>query len=297
MTIERTYPAKLLLFGEYTVLNGSQALAVPLRAWFGQWVHGPGQTDDDPAIIDYAGWLAKEQIISTNTMQAMVDDHRTGWRYAANIPIGYGLGSSGAFVAALYDRYVAGPGDASPMEIMARMEGYFHGTSSGMDPMVALTAMAAYKDEVGASHMIEDPGWPAGMHVYLLDSGIGRTTAPLVVTYKAMCEDPAFLKRVMHELRPMVELAIHAYLQQASDLLLQAISEIALFQRTHFQAMIPPAVRARWDALSALPGVRVKLCGAGGGGYFLVISDHALHAPDLIRIHPVSDPSDNHYPG
>ena len=297
MTIERTYPAKLLLFGEYTVLNGSQALAVPLHAWFGQWVHDPGQMDDDPAIIDYAGWLAKEDIISTTTMQAMVDDHRAGWRYAANIPIGYGLGSSGAFVAALYDRYVAGPGDESPTAIMARMEGYFHGTSSGMDPMVALTAMAAYKDETGASHMIGDPGWPAGMHVYLLDSGIGRTTAPLVVTYKAMCEDPAFLKRVMHELRPMVELAIHAYLQQATDLLHQAINAIAVFQRTQFRAMIPPAVEARWDALSAIPGVRVKLCGAGGGGFFLVISDHALNASDLTCIHPEPVRSDNQYPG
>lgn len=286
MTIERTYPAKLLLFGEYTVLNGSQALAVPLRAWSGRWARSTGQMNDDPAIIDYAAWLSKENIITKDTERVMLDDHRAGWRYAANIPIGYGLGSSGAFVAALYDRYVAGPGDASPMAIMARMEGYFHGTSSGMDPMVALTAMAAYKDEAGASHMIGDPGWPAGTHVYLLDSGIGRSTAPLVVTYKAMCEDPQFLRQVRHELRPMVELAIHAYLQQAPDLLHQAIAAIALFQRRHFRAMIPPAVEARWDALSAMPGVQVKLCGAGGGGFFLVISTHALQAPDLICIHP-----------
>jgi mevalonate kinase len=297
MTIERTYPAKLLLFGEYTVLNGSQALAVPLRAWSGQWMKDTGQRDDDPAIIDYAGWLVNGKLITADTGQAMLDDHRAGWRYTASIPIGYGLGSSGAFVAALYDRYVAGPGDTSPMEIMARMEGYFHGTSSGMDPMVALTAMAAYKDETGASHMIGDPGWPAGMHVYLLDSGIGRTTAPLVVTYKAMCDDPAFLRRVMRELRPMVELAIHAYLQQASDLLHQAIAEIALFQRQYFHPMIPPAVGERWDALSALPGVRVKLCGAGGGGFFLVISDHVLDESDLIGIHPMSEPRDNHYVG
>lgn len=297
MDVERTYPAKLLLFGEYTVLNGSQALAVPLHAWFGQWVRNVGQTDDDPAIIDYAEWLVKEGMITKEVERTMLDDHRAGWRYAANIPIGYGLGSSGAFVAALYDRYVAGPGDASPMAIMARMEGYFHGTSSGMDPMVALTAMAAYKDEAGASHMIEDPGWPAGMHVYLLDSGIGRSTAPLVVTYKAMCADPLFLGQVRHELRPMVELAIHAYLQQAPDLLQQAVAAISLFQYMHFRAMIPPAVEARWDALSAMPGVHVKLCGAGGGGFFLVISAHALHEPDLIRIHSGSVRSDNPYPG
>jgi hypothetical protein len=36
--------------------------------------------------------------------------------------------------------------------------------------------------------------------------------------------------------------------------------------------MIPDVIRDHWDALATLPGTYIKLCGAGGGGYFLVIS-------------------------
>ena len=35
--MNKTYPAKLLIFGEYTIINNSEALAIPLRRFGGEW--------------------------------------------------------------------------------------------------------------------------------------------------------------------------------------------------------------------------------------------------------------------
>lgn len=287
MKSERIYPSKLLLFGEYTVLSGSQALAVPLYRWKGRWMEGVIDNHTAADFHGYVDWLQAQGVANEAMAAAMRMEFGQGLRYSADIPIGYGLGSSGAYVAALYDRYMAGHGDADAMTTMARMEGYFHGSSSGMDPLVALTAKAAFKDDHGAFKLLDDPGWPEGFYVYLIDSGIGRTTAPLVKAYKQMCADTDFALRMERELRPVVELAIHAYLLQASDLLEQAVAVIGMLQRRYFSAMIPVAVGKRWDELINREGVYMKLCGAGGGGFFLVISRMPLTGGDLICIHPV----------
>jgi mevalonate kinase len=68
----------------------------------------------------------------------MTADFEKGWSFNSSIPIGHGVGSSGAYVAAVYDRYLAGKKHfdyASPSTTMANMEAFFHGSSSGMDPV------------------------------------------------------------------------------------------------------------------------------------------------------------------
>jgi len=280
----RTYPAKLLLFGEYTVLHGSQALAVPLTRYGGRWERSADPVGPDPDFIRYVGWLGQEGIVPSEAAIRMEQEHLDGWRFVSDIPMGFGLGSSGAYVAAMFDRYMASSYVGSPMEGMARMESYFHGASSGLDPLVAYSRQAAYKDENGIYHLVDDPGWPQGLHGYLFDSGQSRTTAPLVAAYRASLENPGFRDTIERELRPMVEMAIHAYLQGAPGLLWQAIQAVSEMQRIYFKAMIPGDVARMWDALATNDHVRMKLCGAGGGGFFLVLADRPLDDGNLIPL-------------
>lgn len=272
----RIYPSKLLLFGEYTVLNGSQALAVPITHWKGEWIEGESKTiEEDAPILAYVDWLKKNDIISAASAAHIINDAEEGWHYEADIPIGYGLGSSGAFVAALYDRYITKENSASPMSdllMLSRMEGYFHGSSSGMDPMVSFSSEAVYKNESGVFQSVKDPGWPEGYQVYLLDSGVERSTGPLVQIYKELLRDPEFKLKIELNLVPVVEHAIHFYLSGSGQMLEDCLSVISQFQREHFSMLIPDLVKERWDELSEIPGVYVKFCGAGGGGYFQVIS-------------------------
>lgn len=287
--LSRTFPAKLLLFGEYTVLTGSQALAVPLTRWKGIWDQGPATTTVDSFFTAYIQWLETHQLITLKARERMLEENKAGWRYTADIPIGYGLGSSGAFVAALHERYLKQE-DAPPekiREMLADMEGYFHGSSSGMDPMVSLSQQAVHKDDQGIFHARTDPGWPVGYGVYLLDSGHDRATGPLVHQYKEFLRDEAWHRILFRELMPMVDHAIHFYLMGTSQMLEECLAIISRIQRECFEFLIPETIRHQWDRLVSIPGVYVKLCGAGGGGYFLVVQTSAQTEPlmpDLIRI-------------
>lgn len=283
-----SFPAKLLLFGEYTVLDGSQALAVPLQRWTGKWQKHDVNTQMS-LVPEYFRWLGKVEMINDETYNWMVREHEEGLSYDADIPVGYGVGSSGAYVAAVYDRYIrSGENDTNKSsEIMARMEAYFHGSSSGMDPLVSYSGKAVHKNEKGLLQTIDDKGWPEGYKIYLLDSGMVRSTSSLVNRYKERTEDHKTTRKIKRKLIPVVDHAIHNYMEGNSKKLKQHLGEISTLQRECFEEIIPDNVKSQWDDLASQPGVYVKLCGAGGGGYFLVVTSGERDSPasDLISIH------------
>jgi len=219
----------------------------------------------------------------------MMEDAKNGWTFSSSIPIGHGVGSSGAYVAAVFDRYLSEKNihanqDAS--QIMAAMEAFFHGSSSGMDPLVSLERKAVLKDDQGAFHVIDNTGWPDGYKVYLWDSGISRTTGPLVSVYKNKTQDISFQTSIHHGLIPMVDHAIHFYIHQAAAMLEECMSVISQFQKTFFTEMIPDPVMQVWDEVMKINGVYMKLCGAGGGGFYLIISTQGedVILPGILRI-------------
>jgi len=280
------FPAKLLLFGEYTVLDGSQALSVPLPHLTGKW-NKQEESGQMSLIPEYYRWLQKVDLADEQTYEKMVAEFEDGWTYESNIPVGYGVGSSGAYVAAMYDRYINnGEKDINKAtEKMAQMEAYFHGSSSGMDPLVSYTGKAVYKNEKGDFQLLDNIGWPEGFKVYLLDSGIPRETASLVNRYKERTEDKTVTEKIKQHLVPMVENAIHCYLEGENQKLEECVGVISQFQRENFKEVIPDAVQKLWDEISSRPGVYMKLCGAGGGGYYLVIdSKGRLDAKGLVPI-------------
>src|SRR5687768_11099980 len=168
------FPAKLLLFGEYTVLNGSQALSIPMPKWSGKWSKNE-ESRQMSLIPDYYQWLSKVELADDQTFEQLVKEFEEGWFFESTVPIGYGLGSSGAYVAGVYDRYFHKPDHdfEKTSDKLAQMEAYFHGSSSGMDPLVSWSGKAVYKDDKGNFQLIDDKGWPEGFTMYLLDK-IGR---------------------------------------------------------------------------------------------------------------------------
>lgn len=273
------YPSKLLLFGEYTVLSGSQALAAPLDQWSGKWEHSQHPSiQADETFLHYIDWLLSNEVINHSTAIRITKEATEGWRYVADIPIGFGLGSSGAYVAAIYDRYIYNTGDTTlyTHDILRKMEGYFHGSSSGMDPLVSLSHQALYKSEKGELHTIHNPGWPKGFETFLLDTGMARSTSTLVKAYREMLTNDDFKFKVERQLIPIVEHAIHFYLNGSGAKLEDCLEIISAFQRKYFAAFIPDNTKALWDEWLEKKGVYVKFCGAGGGGYFLVITTPAF---------------------
>ena len=68
----------------------------------------------------------------------LIKDFDSGWTLRGNIPTGYGIGSSGAVCAAILDKYQYESADIETSHNqLIQMESYFHGKSSGLDPLVS----------------------------------------------------------------------------------------------------------------------------------------------------------------
>lgn len=265
------YPSKLLLFGEHTVLRGSQALAMPLENYAGRWQFSVDKTKqyDLPKLVEYLKNLSKNGDISLNTIWASKSLKR-GLFFDSNIPSGYGAGSSGALVAALYD--VFGLNKSLSINelkiILGKIESFFHGESSGLDPLVSYLKKPVLISSDKAITVLEAA--ENDLPRFLIDTQQARKTAPLVTLFlEKTTQSPEFSALISSQLVPLVDDAIAAFLQNETTVLFDIVHEISFFQHRFLPEMIPTAFKNVW--LEGLVGdvYKLKLCGAGGGGFIL----------------------------
>lgn len=285
-----TYPAKLLLFGEHLLLLGASALAVPVPAFGGHWT----QYRDVPVAASLRGFA--ENLVLTSRQDIDVERFKheigQGMCFDSNIPEGYGLGSSGAVCAAVYDGF-AREKTASPpalKAIFARMEGYFHGQSSGIDPLTSYlrqTILIQNKTEVMP---VEAAVWPEQPVVFLLDSRLPRQTGPLVQWFLEQSQQTIWRERLERELLPAHEAMVQGWLQAQADPFWPALRQVSRFQFEHFHPMVPATLRDTWRKGLDHPDLAFKICGAGGGGFLLGFARHAAAMASLSDIGPLVFP-------
>ena len=265
----RNYHGKLLLFGEYTILRGSQGLALPLALFSGFW----SKEGADPvpgALNKIADFLAENTFpfeLDINLFRKEITD---GWHFTSDIPFGYGAGSSGALTAGIYDRYVKKKTeDLSQLKKeLGLIEGFFHGASSGIDPLICYLDQSILLRGKKEVEIVKDIPDHRGSF-FLIDTGISRKTAPLVNIFLEKSKDKNYRDRCDAVLIPAVDEAIAAFFASDQESLFEQWHEISFFQYKYFQEMIPEAFRQVW--LEGLAGgdYKLKLCGAGGGGFIL----------------------------
>ena len=142
--------AKILLFGEYGIIKDAKGLSIPYNFYKGALKISNTKTDSAKAsnqkLTEFADYLENldSKLVSFNSEQFRLDLSR-GLYFDSSIPQGYGIGSSGALVAAIYDRYANNK--ITILENLTRdkllklkqifglMESFFHGQSSGLDPL------------------------------------------------------------------------------------------------------------------------------------------------------------------
>ena len=129
--LNNIFPAKVLLLGEYTILNGSRALALPYPELGGQWSFDDNSSEERKnSRKSLHGFLTFDSSGSIDRQQ-MEDDFEKGLWFDSTIPQGFGLGSSGALIAAIFDKYALNKTtDAEAKKTLAKLESYFHGSSS-----------------------------------------------------------------------------------------------------------------------------------------------------------------------
>ena len=272
------YPAKILLFGEHTVIKGSQALAMPINDFYGTWKFAPRKSDW-PSLQQQLSQF--QQYLEKQGLQELLDtinfrtDLNRGLFFDANIPTGYGLGSSGALCAAVFHRFRKTQDKKLPQlkEVFAMMESFFHGESSGTDPLVSYLQHPILLGNTIQKVSLPKENKEGDSVLFLLDTGIKREASPFIKGFLKRCEDIFYEKKCASQLVPLVDDAIHTFLEGQWRLLFNTMHELSLFQYRYFDFMILDTFKNIWLEGLSSTHFKLKICGAGGGGFILGLSN------------------------
>lgn len=271
--MERIYPSKILIAGEYTVLNGSGALVIPYKSSFIQW-NKEGQ-QRDKHLMAFFDYLSKHGVLKDffdlSQMRTSIEE---SWYLEGNIPMGYGLGSSGAMTAAVWDRFrlreTLEMSVEETLEVFKMMENFFHGKSSGLDPLVSFYQLPVYARDEKIELLKEfdlDSMLPIGLE--LLDSGWSRQTQKGVNWFQQQRQHQDF-RELIDDMSKINQRIIESMIKRDTITFEECWKRISQITMQSFRPLIPDPVYNIWKEGLQSETYYVKLCGAGGGGYFLV---------------------------
>lgn len=290
MKHEPSFNSKILLFGEYSIIQDSMGLTLPYDEFKGKLTFDAKEmneqfvteSNDHLALFaDYLQQLLESKKLKINfDIAAFKSDIENGMYFQSSIPQGFGVGSSGALVAAVYGKYThhkISIDDVPTKETILQlksvfgvMESYFHGNSSGVDPLICymnLPLLINGKNGVEPVKVeLNNSGKGA---IFLIDTGISRSTEPLVKYYMQRMEEPSFREFVDKQLKPFANNCIQAFLDGDKETLFAYMKLLSKFQFEHFKPMIPKLFNKMWKRGLDSGEYYLKLCGAGGGGYIL----------------------------
>lgn len=271
----RNFKSKILLFGEHTVLYGSDALLVPFLGFSGTLDFiTPNQDNDEKLVshkimVAFSEFVVKSDFAHLFNKSQIAKELSKGLYFNSNIPVGYGVGSSGALVAAFYDEFVTETNGKSLDElrrVFAGLESYFHGSSSGFDPLVCYLDKPLHKSNNIVNQV--DIDLPP-LNAFIIDTDISRSTQSLVSKFKTKAEDLNFETIVIPALVNSTNQCIKAILDKDFEDFFSNLKELSAFQFQHLQEFIPVDYRFLWKKGLNTNDFYLKLCGAGGGGYLL----------------------------
>ena len=276
MKIAREHHGKVILFGEYTVINSGEALALPIKSIVGYLSKNSSINDQSTryiaAFTHYLETLKLpyEVIIDVESLK---NDLAEGLYLETNATIGYGVGSSGILTACIFRKYALLSHKLSLEElkhILAEMESFFHGNSSGLDPLISYLDQAIVLDG-NDIELLDGLDEAILSRFYMLDTGIKRNTAPLVKWYKDQLYNPTFAE-AMDQMSILVNQSIQASLLGELEELTLLMKQLSAHQLVHLNRLIPESIVEIWERGLENDDYYLKLCGAGGGGYMLVFA-------------------------
>jgi mevalonate kinase len=287
MKEDNKYPAKILLFGEHTILRGSCALAIPWWKRYSNWQQAKPVTQQAD-LLQLAVYLDQEFPYLFRT-EDLRKDLAAGYFLESNIPTGYGLGSSGSVCVAVFDRYATATArrklsfmGARPF--FAKMESFFHGSSSGTDPFIIYQKQSIKLLPDGKFVEVDLKPLPEGWKFFLLDTGKARQTGPIVNYFTERFDTDANFKQSTEQIWiPATDQAIDALLQENVVGLFDAFRTISQFQLAELPPMVLPAIRPSWEAGLASGDYLLKICGAGGGGFCLGLTQKWEQSQEQLK--------------
>ena len=270
-----SFNSKILLFGEYGIMHDSNALSIPYKKFNGSLSKSDHLSEDQKIsnrnIESLYKYIIQEDylndIINSDNLKEEID---SGLYFDSNIPIGSGLGSSGALVSSIISRYskvdLKSFSNSEIKKIMSLVESKFHGNSSGFDPAVSyfnkpmlysnqklkLIQRIAFKD----------------FKVYIIDSQIDSSTKKMIKVFEDKISKSEFRLFFNIKFINNTNQCIN-HLINTSKLFRDSVKELSNDTLHNFQEMIPEKLKNKWKEGIKNDSYYMKLCGSGGGGFFL----------------------------
>ena len=278
--------SKILLFGEYGIIKDSKGLSIPYNFYNGALKLDDNSSDQavqsNKSLKKFVTYLKTLDTTLVNfDFEKLQDDVDAGMYFDSSIPQGYGVGSSGALVASIYDKYATDKITVLEnltrekllklKEIFSVMESFFHGKSSGLDPLnsyLSLPILINSKDDIEATGIPSQKSEGKGA-VFLLDSGIVGETAPMVSIFMENMKNEGFRKMLKDQFIKHTDACIDDFLKGDITSLFKNTKQLSKVVLNHFKPMIPKQFHDLWKKGIETNDYYLKLCGSGGGGYIL----------------------------
>ena len=281
--------SKILLFGEYGIIKDSKGLSIPYNFFKGALRNDENHSEEakksNQNLIEFVSYLKeldaeKPDLVSfdLNTFQKDVE---AGMYFDSSIPQGYGVGSSGALVAAIYDKYAQNK--ITVLENLTRekllklksvfgaMESFFHGSSSGLDPLnsyLSLPILINSKDNIESANIPSQNTEGKGA-VFLLDSGSTGETAPMVQLFMEKMKSEGFRSMLKNQFIKHTDACVEDFVNGNVKSLFGNLKQLSHVVLDNFKPMIPAKFHQLWKHGIDTNDYYLKLCGSGGGGYIL----------------------------
>ena len=297
--------SKILLFGEYGIIKDSKGLSIPYNFYNGALKYGQNQNDvsaeSNNILKEYYQYLKTldNDLVSFNLDQ-MASDIFRGMYFDSSIPRGYGVGSSGALVAAVYDRYALEKITVlenltrekllNLKDIFAAMESFFHGNSSGLDPLnsyLSLPILISSKNEIEATGIPSQNTTAQQAAVFLLDSGVVGETAPMVQLFMQKMKEDGFRSMLKNQFIKHTDACVDDFLKGDVKSLFRNTKQLSKVVLNHFKPMIPKKFHQLWALGIESNAFYLKLCGSGGGGYMLGFTENIDQAKKALKGHKI----------
>lgn len=292
--------SKILLFGEYGIIKDSKGLSIPYNFYNGALKMDENPSDEaiksNKNLKKFVNFL---ETIDSNLVlfdkDRLKQDIADGMYFDSSIPQGYGVGSSGAIVAAFYDKYAQNK--ITVLEnltrekllklktIFSEMESFFHGKSSGLDPLNSYLSLPIL---INSHDNIEATGIPSQKNsgkgaVFLLDSGISGETAPMVRIFMENMKHEGFREMLKNQFIKYTDSCVDDFLKGDIKSLFQNTKQLSKVVLNHFKPMIPKQFHELWKKGIETNEYYLKLCGSGGGGYILGFTENMDIAKQSLK--------------
>jgi len=267
--------SKILLFGEYGIMLNSDALSIPFKKFSGYLqksnLISNEQRISNIKLIELYNYIIKNESLSEIiNFQNFKNDIDSGLYFNSNIPIASGLGSSGALVSSIINKYskidLSSIQNEELKKIMSIIESKFHGNSSGFDPLVSFFNKPIMLS-AGNIKLLNNLKFP-NFKIYLIDSEISSSTSEMIELFNQKKNQKDFLSVFNSSFIKITNECIYN-LMYSSDHFKDSIKNLSETTFENMNEMIPESINEIWQQGLKSNNYYLKLCGSGGGGFFL----------------------------